>query len=455
MGSYTIKKGHDIRIEGEPEPAIVDAVETRDVAVYPADHFGIKARLLVKEGDTVKRGTPLVFHKKQEAFCICSPAAGTVKAIDYGKRRMISRIVVECADKDEAEPLKDYKAGAFGSLSRDEILLHLQNTGLIVLLQQRPFSRTANPEAKPKSIFVNAMNTGPFQPDANVVIKDHGAEFQAGLDLLTRLTEGKVHLCLDGSKDNLQALTGARNVEVHTFTGPHPAGNTSVHIHHIDPISPGDTIWTVKAVDLVLIGELFLKGEMPASRVISAAGPGLPESARKYYRVHIGGSLDGVLGGTDGSEPLRVVSGDALSGTRIPQDRHHRLSDAGLTVLKEDDSRLFMGWAGPGFGRYSLSPTYLSTWFKRKTRWALGTSLNGEHRPMVLTGIYDKYMPLNIMTDFLVRAVLARDGDEMIALGILETDPEDFALCAFACPSKMDLCGVIRRGLDQIEKEGI
>jgi Na+-transporting NADH:ubiquinone oxidoreductase subunit A len=457
MAQFKITRGLHIDLAGAPKPQTAETPAAKRFAVYPTEYTGIKPRLKIKEGDTVQRGTPLVFDKKNPAFQICSPAAGVVTAIEFGKRRVLERIIIEAAgnETDVAYPVQT--ADALLKADGTAIFDALQQTGLSALLIARPFSRMAQPGAWPKSIFVNAMNTAAFQPDINVLIPGQEAAFQAGLNALTRLTPGKVHLVLDGAAANAAALTSAKNVEVHTFSGPHPAGNTSVHIHHLDAISPGDLVWTIKARDVIVLGQFLTTGRYPVERVVSLGGPGVREEATGYYRIRLGAPLAGLLNGRllDGAQ--RVVSGDFLSGPAIAgaTDASLRLYDGGFTVLPEDHERHFMGWLAPGHNRFSASRTFVSRWFGGGKNWKLGTNNRGELRPMVLTGLYDRYLPMNIMTDFLVRAVLARDADEAIALGLLETDPEDFALCSFVCPSKMDLCGIIRKGLDQIEKEGI
>lgn len=457
MANFNIKKGMNIRLAGAPESIVADAPAPSQVILYPTEYVGIKPRLKVKEGDAVKRGTPVFFDKKNPAFHVCSPAGGTIAKINYGKRRVLESIVIDVSAREEAEPFKKYNVDQLTGVARAELLDLLQQTGLIALLIARPFSRMADANKHPKSIFVNAMSTAPYHPDVNTVITGHEQAFQAGLNALSRLTDRKVHLCLDGSKQNAPALANAKNVEVHTFTGPHPAGNTSVHIHHIDPISPGDIVWTIKAQDVILLGQLLLNGEYPAHRVITLSGPGVLKGSNRHYRIRLGASLDHFLAGHVDKHEMRFIGGDILGGTKIPADSGLRFCDDAITVLPEDRERHFMGWLAPGHNRLSASRTFVSTWFglDKKQDWALGTNQRGEHRPMVLTGLYDQYLPMNIMTDYLVRAVLARDADEAIALGLLETDPEDFALPAFVCPSKMDLCGIIRKGLDQVEKEGI
>lgn len=455
MGSFNIKKGLRLKLAGAPAADIEDAPATKSVSIFPADYEQLKLRLKVKEGDSVKRGSALLYDKRNERFQVCSPVAGTVKAINYGPRRFIESVVIEVAGQDAAESFTKYTSGQLAGLSREAALDQLQQSGLLALIRQRPFGRMAQPGAEPKAIFVNAMATAPFGADINAAVKGSEAAFQAGLDVLKRLTKGAMHLCLDGKAQNAAALASAKNVDIHTFTGDYPAGNTSVHISRIAPMKPADIVWTVQAVHVILIGQLFLDGQYPARRIIAVAGAGIQEKSRKHYRILAGAPLQTLLGGKLVESEQRIIRGSVFSGIKTTaQDSLHVL-DTALTVIREDRSRLFLGWMAPGFNLFSLSKSFVSGWTGGGRTWDLGTNQHGELRPMVLTGLYDKYMPMNILVDYLVRAVLANDTEEAIKLGILETLPEDFAAAAFACPSKMDLVGIIRKGLEDIEKEGI
>jgi Na+-transporting NADH:ubiquinone oxidoreductase subunit A len=456
MASFSIKKGLDIRLKGAPETVVVDAPAAERVTIFPQDVPGLKPRLLVAEGAAIKRGTALFYDKRNEAFRVTAPAGGVVESIVYGPRRALEKIIIKVDAQEQAESFPRYQPAEIRGLTRETLLAHLQATGLLALIRQRPFSRMANPAVTPKSIFVNGMASAPFTPDLNVVVKGRELAFQAGLDALTRLTGGKVFLCLDGQLANAPALSAARNVEVHTFDGPHPAGNTSVHISRLDPIKPTDVVWTIKGAEVIQIGQLLLNGEVPGTRIISVGGTGVLEGSRNYYRVRNGQSLASLLKGKLAPEETRIIRGDIFAGVKCSLDDSLHGDDLALTVLPEDRERHLLGWATPGFSFFSASRAFASTWLGGlKREWALGTNQHGELRPMVLTGLYDKYLPLNIMTDYLVRAVLANDTDEAIKLGLLETDPEDFAVCAFACPSKMDLLAIIRKGLNDVEKEGI
>lgn len=465
MGDFKIKKGFDIELDGKPSCEIVDCLDSRQVAIYPMEFPTSRWRLKVEEGDAVKAGTVLVEDKKNEAFKLLAPAAGTISSIIRGERRFVTQIVIDTNVENDSEVFKQYTADELLKADSDDLLAQLLNTGYIGFLRQRPFGGIADECLKPKSIFVNAMNTGPFLADAQLICNDASEAFQAGLNLLTQLTEGKVFLCTEKGAGGI--LADAENVEIHTFSGAHPAGNTSVHISRVEPMAPTDIVWTIKAVDLVQIGKLFTDGKLPQSRIISLGGNCLKEDEERHYRIPVGGSLAFIKEKIEEWTKIRFISGDILSGSKISVDDFLRFEQSSITVVEESDERHFMGWAMPGITDYSKTRTHVGTllsWlFGRKTMMnlfgrpliRLNTNTHGGKRAMVFTGWYDRVMPMNIMVDFLVRAVLAGDTDESIKHGILETLPEDFALCDFVCPSKMEIQDVIRQGLEAIEEEGI
>jgi len=454
VGSYKIKRGLNLRLIGSPEPIIEDASDSGIVSVYPQEFEGIKPRLQVEEGNRVKRGELLFFDKKNEKLKFRAPAGGRIQAIKLGARRALTEIVIEVSPDEEVETFKQYAPQRILTLSREEVLGQLLETGYLAYILQRPFSKIADPSVRPKSVFVNGMSTAPFQADIHIAITGDEIAFQAGLDALTRLTDGKVNLCVSADSPNPSpAVMQAQHVDIHTFRGPHPSGNSSVHIHKIDPISPGDQVWVANALDVVQIGKLFLEGALPATRVVAAGGAGIRAPDRRYYRTRIGGRLNSFLGGKYEEGALRILSGDALSGAQIRKDESLRFCQSSVTVIPAGRERHFLGWLSPGWNLFSDSWLFLSSFFRRRAHWNLNTNLNGSPRVMVMTGLYDRYLPMRIMVDYLVRAVLAHDTDEAVKLGILETDPEDFALCSFACPSKMDVMGIIRNGLKEVEEE--
>lgn len=452
MAEFKIRKGFDIKVLGKPSPTIEDYSNPKLFAVYPSEFEGIKPRLKIAAGDSVKRGDILFENKKNEKMLFRSPCCGTIKAINLGARRAPIEILIEPAAQEESVSFETYTKDSINALSREQVADHLLNTGLWPLIKQRPFSKIADPEATPKAVFVNAANSAPFQADFSLILKGDENAFETGLAALAKLTEGKVHLCKSAGSD-IPDFAGAVS---HTFSGSHPSGNTSVHINRISPILPHDTVYTVPAQDVILIGKLLLTGELPRTKVIALGGPAVKEASRKHYRAALGASLTPLFAeALEADQEVRVISGNILWGDIVKAETSVRYYGSEFFVLEEDRSRSLMGWTMPGLLQYSSHRVNLSTLLCKSKTWKLGTSLNGSLRAMVVTGWMDRHQPLNIMTDYLVRAALAHDTDEMVQLGILETDPEDFALASFVDPHKTDVCKIIKQGLEEIEEEGI
>lgn len=454
MTEFTIKKGLDLPLAGRASGEVQELPLPSHVAVYPTEFPAVKARMEVEEGAKVKRGDMLFSCKRRPELKFCSPAAGTVKEITLGERRSIREILLETDPANEAVAFTSYTQGDIEQISREEALETLQNTGMLAYLVQRPFSRIAQPSLKPKSIFVNGMSTAPFEADPEVVLDGKEKEFQAGLDILKHLTDGPVYLSIAANASS-PALTEAEGVRINRFKGPHPAGNTSVHISRLDPIKPNDCVWTVDARHLVSIGQTFLEGELPATRMISLSGPGVKDDSQCHYRIHRGARVSDLLANALNEGENRIILGDVLMGDRIGPEHGMGFYKSGITVLPEERKREFLGWMAPGLKTFSTSRLFLSSWLKTKESWPLTTADHGSRRAMFASGVYDKVMPLNIMTDFLLRAIIAHDTDEAVKLGILETDPEDFALCSYICPSRTDVIGIVEQGLNEIEEEGI
>jgi Na+-transporting NADH:ubiquinone oxidoreductase subunit A len=452
LADFKIKKGFDIKVLGKPAPTIEEYANEQMFAVYPVEFEGLKPRLKVASGDTVKRGDVLFENKKNEKMLFRSPCCGTVKAVNLGARRAPIEILIERSAEEESVTFDSYTRDSVGQLSREQVAEYLLNSGVWPLLKQRPFNKIADPETAPKAIFINAANSAPFQADFSLILKGDEEAFQTGINALSKLTEGKLHLCKSAGSD----LPEFGNTVTHTFSGPYPSGNTSVHINRISPIQPNDTVYTIAAQDVILIGKLLLTGELPRTKVIALAGPSVKEEFRKYYRVALGSSLEGLFTqAIETDTEVRIISGSILWGDAVSAGSGVRYYGSEFFVLEEDRSRHLMGWTMPGLFQYSSHRVNLSSILGMTHSWKLGTSLHGSHRAMVVTGWMDRYQPLNIMTDYMVRAALAHDTDEMIQLGILETDPEDFALASFVDPHKTDVCGIIKKGLAEIEEEGI
>lgn len=449
MSVIHIRKGRDIKLKGAATKELEETTVPSHVAIQPPDFRGIRLRPLVKPEETVKVGTPLLEDKTYPAIKIVSPVSGRIEAVNRGEKRALLQIVIETDGSQQELPFRQFAAGEIDSLSREEIIGHLLEGGVWPCIRQRPFSRIANPEAAPKSIFIQAINTEPLSLDVDFILHNREKDFQIGVAVLSKLTQGDVHLCCE-EKATSMALTQSKNVKIHRFSGPHPSGNVSTHIHHIDPINKGTLVWYIRAEDVLRIAELFLKGVFSPERFVAVTGEGAAK--RVYKKTIIGAPISHILKESCHSG-MRYLSGSVLTGKDVGGNGFLCFYDSQVTVIPEGGKRQFLGWLMPGFNKYSFSKTYASA-LKNGNEVSLDADKNGSPRAMVMNHIYDDYNTLNIMTYFLLKAILGGDIDEAERLGILECDEEDFALCTFACPSKTDVGGIIRQGLDVIEKEG-
>ncbi|MCA9398125.1 MAG: Na(+)-translocating NADH-quinone reductase subunit A [Candidatus Omnitrophica bacterium] len=449
MASYQIKKGKNIKLKGKAEKTLVSLDLPKTVALQPVDFKGLKPRLVVKVDDEVKVGTPLITDKNNPDVKCVSSVSGKVIAINRGEKRVLLEVVVEADGRQEKVVFDNINENEISSLNKGKVVSMLKDGGLWPVIRQRPFSKIANPEDKPKSLFVHAMNTEPLAADIDFVLQGKEKEFQAGLDILAKLVETDVHLCFTANSSS-KALTDAQNVQKHQFSGPHPAGNVGTHIHYVDPINKGDIVWFVEAQDVVRIAELFLRGTYPSERIVAVTGEKAPK--QNYVKTVIGAPLVDIFQGSDLSG-ARCLSGSVLTGKNVGAKGFLRFYDSQVTAIPEGGNREFLGWLVPGFGKYTFSKTYASAFLPEREA-SLDTDENGGHRAIVLNHLYDSYVTLDICTYFLLKAIISQDIEESERLGILECDEEDFSLCTFACPSKVNVSGLIRQGLEVIEKEG-
>ena len=449
MGVFKIKKGRNIRLKGAAHKELVDKTGARKAAVQPPDFRGLKPRLAVAEGDRVKVGAPLIVDKEVEGLKLLSPLCGKVTAINRGAKRALLEVVVEADGTQEAESLSFFSPQEIEGATKESITTALLAGGLWPAIRQRPFHKIANPKETPKSIFVRGLNTEPLAPDLDYILKDQEKDFQTGLDILKKLTKGPVHVCA-GRQATSKALTASQGVEVHRFSGPHPAGNIGTQIHYVDPILKGDIVWFVEAQDVIRIAQLLTTGKYPTSTIVALTGEGVKNPT--YAKTVVGAALSELLGESD-LTGQRCITGGCLAGRAVGAQGFVGFYDSQVTVIPEGGKREFLGWLAPGFNKFTFSHTYASS-FLGERDVSLDTDEHGGHRAIVLNNVYDRYNALDLCTFFLLRAVIAEDYDEAERLGILECDEEDFALCTFACPSKTDIGGIIRKGLDVIEKEG-
>jgi Na+-transporting NADH:ubiquinone oxidoreductase subunit A len=442
-----LKKGFDIRLKGSPANKLSGEIKSHDYCVKPGDFPGVTPKLNVKAGDSVKAGSSLFHDKVRPEIIFSSPVSGTVKAINRGEQRKILEITIT-ASGDE---FVDFGKAEHEKLSRDEIKTRLLSSGLWPVIRQRPYHIIANPLKTPKSIFISGFDTSPLAPDMDFVTEHMPATaFQAGLRVLGKLTDGKVNLVLNGEKSPSGILKDAAGVERHYISGPHPAGNVGIQIHHIDPVNKGDVVWYVNLQDVAVIGTLFTEGVYRNERLIALAGSEVNDP--QYYKVRAGVAINDLVTGKVTSGKLRFISGNVLTGSNAGPNGYLGFYDNMVTVIPEGDYFEFFGWAKPGLDKYSFFNTFLSSVFGKK-EYRLDTNLHGGQRAFVLTGKYEKVVPMDIYPMQLLKAILAEDIDNMENLGIYEIAEEDFALCEFICPSKMEIQSIVRQGLDLMVKE--
>ncbi|MCG8516693.1 MAG: Na(+)-translocating NADH-quinone reductase subunit A [Pseudomonadales bacterium] len=445
-----IKKGLDLPISGAPEQTITDGKPVRHVALIGFDYNGMKPTMAVKEGDRVKRGELLFTDKKTEGVRYTSPAAGVVKEVNRGERRVFQSIVIEI-DGDEAETFARYSEADLAGLERQQVVDNLVESGLWTAFRTRPYSKVPEIDATPHSIFVSVMDTNPLAADPTVIIRENAAQFEKGLALVTKLTNGKVFVTGKPGSDVPVPKSG--DVEVHQFDGVHPAGNVGTHIHHLDPVGASKSVWTLGYQDVIDIAKLFETGELPVERVVALAGPKALKP--RLVRTRIGASLAELTDGEVATDSeLRLISGSVFGGRRGagPCAYLGRFANQ-ISVLEEGTKREFMGWLSPGTNRFSVLNIYLSKLVGGK-KFDFTTTTNGSERAMVPVGAYEQVMPLDILPTQLLRSLIVGDTETAQKLGALELDEEDLALCTFVCPGKYEYGPILRENLTRIEIEG-
>ena len=442
-----IKKGLDIKLKGAAEKLYAQIDPPDTVAIKPTDFHGVVPKLLVKTGDEVKAGSPLFYDKDNERVKFVAPVSGEVVEINRGAKRKILEVKI-LADKENS--YQSFKKEDPATLNREQIVDMLLESGAWPFIRQRPYATIANPNDIPKSIFISAFNTAPLAADNDFIIHGMDEAFQAGLNALNRLTDGPVHLNIDGKTNPDIAFTNAKGVQVNRFKGPHPAGNIGVQIHHIDPINKGEVVWYLYPQDVVLIGRVFLEGKFDASRIIALTGSEVKKP--KYYKTFVGAAVKNILDGTTEEGKKRFISGDVLTGTAVEAIGYLGFYDSQITVIPEGDQPEFMGWLAPGLNKFSVSRTFFS-WLMPNKEYALDTNMHGEERAYVMTGEYERVLPMDIYPMQLLKAIMVGDIEAMEALGIYEVAEEDLALCEVVCTSKINVQELLRQGLDLIKKE--
>ena len=436
-------KGLDIKLVGKAEARVENALMAKSYAVSPLDYENVTPKLLVKVGDKVEAGSALFFDKNNPRILFTSPVSGVVSAINRGEKRKLLNIAIE---PDATQVYKQLTVVDVAKAERSAIVEMLLESGLWTRIVERPYGIIANPDANPKAIFVSAFDSAPLAPDYNFILKEEKAAIGAGMAVLARLTEGKVHL--SARKGDEGFMAEVKGVEYHTFSGKHPVGNVGVQIHHIDRIAKGDIVWTVNIQDVAMIGRMVTTGKLDMSKTIAVAGSEVEKPC--YKRVIAGAAVESIVGKV--KDGVRIISGDVLTGVATAKDGYLAANANMVTLIPEGDKYEFMGWAMPRFHRFSVSGSYFSWLFPKKS-YNLDTNTNGEERPFVVTGLYEKYLPMDVYVSYLLKACLTKDLDKMENLGLYEVLPEDLALCEFVDPSKINMQQVLRDGINLMIKE--
>lgn len=445
-----LKKGLDINLKGQAEKTVEKTVSPTFISIKPSDFPCVKPHLEVRQGDKVKAGDVLFTDKFRPEIRFCSPVSGEVAEIRRAERRRITDVIVKADSQTEYSKfeVKDLN-------SKDAVKELFLKSGVWPYLRQRPFNIIADPQQEAKAVYISTFDSAPLAADYQFVLKDQLDTFQAGVDALSKLA--KVYIGLDG-KVASNIFAGVKNAESYTFEGPHPAGNAGVQISHICPVNKGESVIVVNPQDVVIIGRLVKNGIYDAKKTIALAGSKVKNPA--YVSVVANSNIDSVLEGKIDETPLegvegeavRIIGGNVLTGTKLSKDGFLGFYDNEITIIPEGKYYDFFGWALPGLKKYSFSHTFFS-WLCPKKQYELDTNMHGEKRAYVVTGTFEKLVPMDILPLQLIKAILAQNIELMEELGIYEVAEEDFALCEFADTSKTDIQAIIRKGLDLMVSE--
>lgn len=438
MTNFKLKKGYDLNIRGGITDTNISVINSSQVAIVPDDFTGITPRLDIKDGETVLAGDSLFHDKDYPEIKITSPVSGKVSSIVRGERRKILSIIIDGDD--------DTKCKKFDAASGSKALL--LDSGLWGYLRQRPYDVVPNPNVRPRDIFITAFDSAPLAPDLSYIVGNKSEFLQKGIDALAELTDGDVYLSCRPEK-----TFSVKNCIVNTFEGPHPSGNAGVQIANIKPVNKGEVVWAVDIVTVVRFGELIATGELSFDTVVAVTG----ESVKKpqYIKCTIGCNLQSLLkDNLNSTDNIRIISGNVLTGKKCSTDGYLRYPYRHITVIPEiKNDAEFMGWASLSPKKFSLYHSFTRWLFPHNKPESFDAKTNGGERAIIMSGEYDRMLPMDIYAEFLIKAIIAFDIDKMEQLGIYEVAPEDFALCEFADTSKLELQRIVREGLDKLNKE--
>ncbi|HNP19190.1 MAG TPA: Na(+)-translocating NADH-quinone reductase subunit A [Fulvivirga sp.] len=446
-----LKKGFDINLAGKAEKRLAEVDQPETFAYKPTSFHGLlRPKVTVNEGDTVKAGAPILFDKKNEKVIHVAPVSGEIVEIKRGEKRKLLEVVILADKQMEYVQHKKYSVSDIGNATREEAVEHLLSSGAWVNIVQRPFGIIADPEEAPKAIFISAFDSNPLAPDYDMLFKGEDQYFQAGIDVIKKLTPGLIHLNINSDHEVAQIFAHAKNVQLNKFSGPHPSGNVGVQIHHIDSINKGDIVWTISPFGVIQIGKLFLEGIYDSSKVVALTGSEVTNP--QYYKTYTGASIKKMVAGNIKSDNVRYIAGNVLTGEKIDAEGHLGYFDNMATVIPEGDYHEMFGWILPTTNKLSFQRAFgLLSFLNPKKEFVVDTNLKGEPRAFVQTGVFERVTPMDILPTYLLKAILAEDYDDMESLGIYEVIEEDLALCEFVDVSKHDVQSIVREGLDLIQ----
>ena len=449
MSDIRFRKGLSIPMEGRPDPHVVDVDAPTRVALCPPDYPDLKFRLVVEQGEQVAAGQPVLQAKQFPEIKLVSPTAGQVTEINRGARRALLSVVVEVAEGETVQG-HTFTASRLAKEPADLIKSAILAGGLWPLIRCKPLARTAAPDETPVAVLVSCMETGPLQAQPGVVLQNKTEDLALGLQALSRLTEGSVHVTFPKGSTQPSMPEDGR-FELHTFSGPHPAGDAETQINFCCPPGPGQKVWFLRATDVALIGELLRTGTTPSHRTIAVVGTGIAKPA--YYRCLAGAPLSHLIQAAGSTtRPVRPIGGSVFTGRTLDLDGYMSGLANTLLLLPDDVERKILGWTYPGVSAFSMHRLFVSK-VVPFNRYDLDTSVNGGFRAMVPIGSYEKVVNSDVEPVFLLRAILAEDIEEMVNLGLLEISKEEAALCTFVCPSKLNFSEALQQGWAQYERE--
>lgn len=442
-----LKKGFDIRLKGVAGKKMAGSAEPDLFGVKPIDFPGLTPKLNVKEGSEVLAGAILFHDKHRPEIIYTSPVSGRVVSIERGERRKILEVVIEKRGNEAI----DFGKTRHEEITEERVKESLLASGLWPIIRQRPYHIVANPHDIPKSVFVTGFDSSPLSPDYDFILENSNiSHYRTGLYALSKLANGRINLVLKEKSGAGSYFSDIPGIEIHYFSGPHPSGNPGIHIHHIDPVNKGEVVWFANLQDVSILGRLLEEGIYKPEKIVALTGSEVINP--QYYRILSGGSVASFAADNVRPGNNRYISGNVLTGTRIRPDGYLGYYDSQVTVIPEGNYHEFFGWATPGTGKFSFSRTFLSSLFPRK-EYRLDTNLHGGERAFVVTGQYEKVLPMDIYPMQLLKAILAEDIEMMENLGIYEVAEEDLALCEYLCPSKIEIQSIVRKGIDLMIKE--